>query len=198
MNRGIQRFIPIIFLIVIVGLVIAAAVSVVRIFTSHDDTNQTSQVVDTSNSALLSTTADRSVRMTVRGQIVGDETFRSYQITVSPSKREFTRYKGYLEQPLVSKTYENNAKAYDEFVHALARANLAKGKALTGDADDTRGICASGILYEFEIINGSSTVKHLWTTTCGGVKGLLAADAGQIQQLFLAQIPDADQYIGKD
>lgn len=197
MNRSVQRFIPIIFLIVIVGLIIAAAVSVVRIF-SNNDANPSSQVVDSSNAALLSTTTERSVRMTVRGEIVGDEAFRSYRIIVTPSKRDFTRYKGYLEQPLVNKTYENNVKAYDEFVHALARANLAKGAALTGDADDTRGICADGILFEFEIMNGISTVKRLWTSTCGGSKGSLAADATQLQELFLAQIPDADQYIGKD
>ncbi|MDB5177743.1 MAG: exported protein of unknown function [Candidatus Saccharibacteria bacterium] len=198
MNRGLQRFIPIIFLIVIVGLIIAAAVSVVRIFTTDNNSTETSQVADTSGEALLNTTADRSVRMTVRGQIVGDEAFRSYQVVVTPGKREFTRYKGYLEQPLVSKTYENNTKAYDEFVHALGRANLAKGTALAGDADDTRGICAGGILYEFEIMNGSSVVKRLWTTTCGDAKGSLVANAGQVQQLFLAQIPDADDYIGKD
>lgn len=197
MNRSVQRFIPIIFLIVIVGLIIAAAVSVVRIF-SNNDANPSSQVIDASNTALLSTTTERSVRMTVRGEIVGDEAFRSYRVVVTPSSRDFTRYKGYLEQPLVNKTYENNVKAYDEFVHALARANLAKGSALTGDADDTRGICADGILFEFEIMNGTSTVKRLWTTTCSGSKGSLAAEAALLQGLFLAQIPDADQYIGKD
>jgi len=197
MNRGIQRFIPIIFLIVIVGLIIAAAVSVVRIFTSNNATEPT-QTTNISSEALLSTTADRSVRMTVRGQIVGDDTFRSYQVTVTPSKREFTRYKGYLEQPLVGKTYANNTKAYDEFVHALGRASLAKGESLKGDADDTRGVCAGGILYEFEIINGSNTVKRLWTTNCGDAKGSLAANVGQLQQLFLAQVPEAKQFIGKD
>jgi len=197
MNRGIQRFIPMIFLIVIVGLIIAAAVSVVRIFTSNND-QQTSQVVDTSNQALLSTTASRSVRMTVRGEIVGDETFRSYQIVVTPGKREFTRYKGYLAEPLSDVTYQNNTKAYDEFVHALSRANLAKGTPLKGDADDTRGICANGILYEFEIINEDKTIKRLWTTNCDNAKGSLAADAGQLQGLFLAQVPDANKYIGKD
>jgi len=198
MNRGVQRFIPIIFLIVIVGLIIAAAVSVVRIFTSDNNTPQSSQTADISSEALLSTTADRSVKMTVRGPIVGDDTFRSYQVSVTPGKREFTRYKGYLEQPLVNKSYANNTKAYDEFVHALGRANLAKGEGLKGDADDTRGVCAGGILYEFEIINGTNTVKRLWTTTCGDAKGSLTASAGQLQQLFLVQVPDAKQYIGKD
>jgi hypothetical protein len=197
MNKGIQRFIPIIFIIVIVALLIAAAFSVVRIFTGGNS-NESSEVADTSNQALLSNTSERSVRMTVRGEIVGDETFRSYRVTVTPTSRVFTRYKGYLEEPLVSKTYENNIKAYDEFVYALSRANLTKGEALTGDADDTRGICSDGVLYEFEILNGASSVKRLWTSTCGGSKGSLTADAEYLQALFLAQVPDAQQYIGKD
>ena len=197
MNRGIQRFIPIIFLIVIVGLVIAAAISVVGIFTNNN-ANDSSETVDKSNEALLSTTADRSVHMTVRGEIVGDETFRSYVVNVTPAKREFTRYKGYLEQPLVNKVYENNTKAYDEFVHALGRANLSKGQPLTGDKDDTRGICADGILYEFEIMKGTESIKRLWTSTCGGSEGSLDGDAGLLQALFLAQVPDAELYIGKD
>jgi len=197
MNKGLQRFIPIIFIIVIVALLIAAAVSVVRIFTGGNST-ESSEVVDNSNQALLSNNVERSVRMTVRGEIVGDEAFRSYRVTVTPTSRDFTRYKGYLEQPLVSKAYENNTKAYDEFVYALSRANLAKGEALSGDADDTRGICADGVLYEFEILNGGSSVKRLWTSTCGGSKGSLNADAEQLQTLFLAQVPDAEQYIGKD
>lgn len=197
MKRGVQRFIPIIFVLVIIALIIAAAVSVVRIFTGGGG-EPTTSITDTSSQALLSTTADRKVRMTVRGQITGDETFRSYQITATPGHRTFTRYQGYEGNPLVNKTYDNNVKAYDEFVHALNLANLPKGTQLTGNADDTRGVCAGGVLYEFEIINGSSVVKRLWTTTCLGNKGSLAGDVGQLQQLFIAQIPDADDYIGKD
>lgn len=197
MNRGIQRFIPIIFVLVIIALIIAAAVSVVRIFTGGNDQPSTS-IMNTSDQALLSTTADRKVRMTVRGQIVGDETFRSYQITITPSSRTFTRSKGYTESPLVNKTYDNNVKAYDQFVHALSQASLPKGTQLTGEADDTRGICANGVLYDFEIMNGSSVIKHLWTSSCSSNKGSLSGDVGQLQQLFLAQIPDASDYIGKD
>ena len=198
MNRGITRFIPIIFIIVIVFLVVAAIVSVIRIIASNNQAPQETQQVDASSQALLDTSADRSVRMTVRGQIVADDNFRSYQVTISPSKREFTRYQGYLGTPLVSKTYENNTKAYDEFVHALSIAGFAKGEPLTGEDDDTRGVCAGGVVYEFEILNGAHVVKRLWTTSCQNVKGSLAADAAQVQQLFLAQIPDANAYIGKD
>jgi hypothetical protein len=195
MNRGVQRFIPIIFLVVIVGLIIAAGFS---IFRSVTNTDQPTPVADTSNESLLSTSVDRRVRMTARGPIVGDEQFRTYDITVSPSKRDFGRYKGYLEDPLVQKTFENNIRGYDEFVHALSHANFVKGTELKDQADDVRGLCATGVVYTFELMNGESVVKHLWTTTCKGSKGSFVGSVDQIKALFLAQIPDVNQYIGHD
>lgn len=191
MNRSVvQRLIPIIFIIVIVGLAIAAVTTVVRIISGKSD-DTTSQVTDTSSDALLSTTSERKVRMTIRGPIVGDENFRSYQVTVTPNARDFVRYSGYVKTPFASKHYGNNTKAYDEFVHALARANMAEGTQLTGEAEDTRGVCANGQVHEFEILNGENVVKHLWTSTCKNAKGSLVGDANNLRGLFLAQVPDA-------
>lgn len=197
MNRGVSRFIPIIFIIVIVVLLIAAGISVARMALGGGDTTEPEQI-DNSQSALLSTDTARSVRMTVRGEIVADENFRSYQVTVSPESRSFVRFKGYLDTPLVEKQYKNNTKAYEEFVFALNRAGMTNGTQLSDEADDIRGICANGIVYEFEIRNGTQAVKHLWTTSCRGIGGSLKANAPALQQLFLAQTPDADQYIGKN
>lgn len=186
----IQRLIPLIFIIVIAGLAIAAVTSVVKMVFSNDKPAIV-QTADTSGNALLATTLGHKVRMTIRGPIVGDENFRSYQVTVTPSSRSFIRYSGYLKQPISSKQYDNNVKAYDEFVHALSKADIAKGTALTGDADDTRGICATGQVHEFEILDGDSVVKRLWTSTCKGSAGSLAADSNLLRELFLAQTPDA-------
>lgn len=182
------RVFPIIIVLIIVAIAIAALVSVGRsIFGGGEAANQPT---DTSRLALLSTTADRSVRMTVRGAIVADESFRSYRVTISPNDRTLTTYAGYLEQPLETKQLPNNVKSYDEFVHALELANMVDGVAFTGEKDDTRGLCAKGNLYEFEVLQAGSTVKRLWTTTCRGSAGSLRANATQLQDLFLAQIPD--------
>lgn len=197
MNRGVSRFIPMIFIIIIAMLVIAAAVSVVRMTLGRDEAQPTQQV-DMSETALLSTESGRSVQMTVRGAIVADENFRSYRVTVSPDSRSFVRYKGYLGTELVNKDYRNNAKAYEQFVFALNRAGMAQGVQLTDEANDIRGVCANGVVYEFTIMNGDKVVKHLWTTSCRGASGSLKASAASLQQLFLAQTPDAQQYIGKD
>jgi hypothetical protein len=67
---------------------------------------------------------------------------------------------------------------------------MMKGEALTGEADDLRGVCASGHIYDFAILKNGEVVKHLWTSTCGGSKGSLLANTKQLQDLFASQIPE--------
>lgn len=187
-----SRIFPIILVLIIVAIAIAAIVSIGRAILGGGGNNQT---VDTSEQTLLDTSLSHSVRMTVRGPIVADENFRSYQITVDPSSRNLTTYSGYLDNMIDQKTLDNNTKAYDQFVHALDKANLAKGKQFEGDKDDTRGICATGRVYEFDIMDSGNVVKHLWTSTCRGSKGSLDASVTQVSDLFYAQIPDADKLL---
>ena len=181
------RVFPIIIVLIVVAIAIAALVSVGRSIFGGGSTPETT---DTSRNTLLSTTVDHSVRMTVRGPIVAEESFRSYQVTVSPSDRTLSTYSGYLAQPINTKQLGNNVKSYEEFVHALELANMVDGEAFTGEKDDTRGICANGKLFEFEVLQAGSTVKRLWTSTCRGSAGSLRANATQLQDLFLDQIPD--------
>lgn len=190
-----SRIIPIALVLIIIAVAIAALISLARtVFFSGNSQSPTVQV-DVSKEALLSTTADRSVRMTVRGAIVADEEFRSYRITITPASRTLTTYTGYLEKPIDSTTLSNNIPAYEEFVFALDKANYVKGTELTGERNDTRGLCASGLIYEFEVLQNDSPVKSLWTSTCKGSKGSLDANLEQITQLFASQIPDAERFI---
>ena len=189
MYRGDRtRIFPVIIVLIVIALAIAGLVAAGRAIFGGEQ--PTSTQPDTSREALLNTTSLRSVRMTVRGPLVADENFRSYQLTVSNGSRTLTTYKGYLAQPISSKQLSNNTKAYDELVHALDKANMVKGEAFTGDRDDTRGICATGKIYEFEILDGSNVVKRLWTSTCKGSPGSLKASSKQLELLFLEQIPE--------
>lgn len=189
MYRNSSRVLPIIIVLIIVAIAIAALVSVGRaIFGGGNNPSQTQ--VDVGHDALINTGTDHSVRMTVRGPIVADENFRSYQITVDPTTRSMVTYSGYLDQTIDSKQYSNNQKAYEEFVYALDKANMMKGDELKDDKNDTRGICASGNVYEFEVLTNGSTVKRLWTSTCKGSAGSFKASVQQVQSLFLKQIPD--------
>ena len=190
MYRGEKaRIVPVIIVLIVIALAVAGLVAAGRAIFGGNQPSNPSQP-DVSREALLNTSVNRSVRMTVRGPIVADEDFRSYQITVNNNTRSMTTYSGYLAQPLGSKQLGNNTKAYEEFVHALDKAALAKGEAFTGEKDDTRGICASGRVYEFEIMEGANVVKRLWTSTCKGSTGSLKASVKQLEKLFHDQIPE--------
>lgn len=188
-----SRIVPILLVLVVVAIAIAGLVSVGRMVFGGDQNNE--EQVDVGRDALLSTSVDRSVRMTVRGPIVADEAFRSYQITVTPTKRQFVTYSGYLESPLETKQYSNNNKAYEQFVHALDKANMMNGEAFEGEQDDTLGICATGNVYEFDVLRADSSVKRLWTSTCRGSSGSFKASVDQVESLFVQQVPDAREVL---
>lgn len=189
-----SRVFPIILVLIVVAIAIAALVSVGRAIFGGGDGPSQSQV-DVGRDALLSTAVERSVRMTVRGPIVADENFRTYQIAVDSSSRRLTTYSGYLSQTIDTEQYGNNTQAYEQFVYALDKANMMRGEAFTGAEDDTRGICATGRVYEFEVLQGDSTVKRLWTSTCKGSKGSLRASLDQVRELFHEQIPDSENML---
>lgn len=190
------RIAPIALILIIVAIAIAALVSLSRaVFFSRQTTTTTQS--DTSQSQLLNTAADRAVRMTVRGRIVADEDFRSYQITATSSSRTFVTSAGYLNTQIDRVALGNNIPAYEELVYALNRANLDKGTELSGDQNDTRGICATGRLYRFELLKADKTVKTLWTSTCKGSAGSLDGNVTQLASLFTVQIPNARSLISK-
>lgn len=196
MYRGDRaRVFPVIIVLIVIAVAIAALVSVGRAIFGGGDQPQAQ--TDTSREALLNISSERSVRMTVRGRIVADESFRSYRIEVTPSSRSLTTYTGYLAQPLETKQLSNNVKAYEEFIYALDKASLTKGTAFTGEKDDTRGICATGQIHEFEIMNGTDVVKRLWTSSCKGSPGSLQGSVKQLETLFLEQIPDRRAVLSK-
>ncbi len=190
-----SRILPIILILIVVAVGIAALVSVGRAI--FGGTDQPIGQPDTSRQALLDTAVDRSVRMTVRGKIVADEDFRSYQITVSPTSRNLITYGGYIEQVIDSKQLGNNTPGYEEFVYALERTNFVSASALTDDKDDTRGVCAAGKVYEFEVMQGDTVVKRLWTTTCKSASGSLKVNSTVLSELFLGQIPDNRPLLNK-
>lgn len=188
------RIVPVIAVIIVVALVIAALVTAGKmLFTNKPSSTTTAN--NTGSSAITDAVLDksdaRSVRWTVRGPIIADEKFRSYQITISPSKRIYTTYTGYLDQVIDSKTYDNNARAYEEFIYALDNANVSTTR--NAKSTDFRGVCATqGVAYMFETLNGDAADHSLWSTTCKDSKGNLAADPLKIQALFVNQIPGSD------
>ncbi len=194
--RG-SRIVPIALILIIIAIAIAALVSLGRAVFFSDGSSQTVSEVDVSRDALLSTAVDRSVKMTVRGEIVANEQFRSYEITVTPTSRTLVTYAGYLEQKIDEIVLDNNIPAYEEFVYALEKADFVAGTELTGEANDRRGLCATGQVYEFAVLKAGTSVKTLWTSTCKGIEGSLDASVTQLTSLFVNQIPKGQALINK-
>lgn len=190
MYRGSNpRIMPIIIGIIVVALIVAALVSLGRVLFSGGGGTSSTESTDTVLSSVLDTASDRSVQWTVRGPIVADENFKSYQVTVSPTKRVLTTYNGYLAQVVDQKTFTNNTPAYDEFVHALQKAGVANSRNV--DDDDFRGVCATnGFVYVFETLEAEKANHTLWTSSCKGSKGTMSANVSQVHALFANQIPE--------
>ena len=195
MYRGNSKILPAVLLAIIVIVAIVAVVAVGRSILNR---NSVEAPVDTfASQALLNTDADYSVRMTVRGPIMGEEDFYSYQVEVSPIGRRLTTYNGYQGQVIDDARFAGSTAAYTEFVHALNRANFTSEAMLTDEQNDTRGTCATGRLYSFEILRAQSVIKRLWTSSCRGVSGSFRGDASFVRDLFLDQIPNSNDLLKK-
>lgn len=188
-----EKFLRVTLTILVITIIVVALASVMRIVFN----NSTAVKVDDANQSLIVTDSNRAVSLTVRGKIVADEDFRSYQIKITPNARTITIYKGYLGTVISTRTLSNNTAAYEQFVYALKNANFMTGNELTGDANKTSGICAAGYLYEFKMLKDDQPTKQLWTSSCSGVKGSSTASPSRLKSLFVAQIPDADKDINK-
>ncbi len=195
-NLKLTRIIPIALILIIVAIAIAGLVTLARTIFFTGDSSTVSQA-DISKEALLTPDADHSVTFSARGPIVASESFKSYKIKITSSSRTLTMYKGYTGQVVDKVSLDNNTDSYQQFVFALYKANLTKGNELTGDSNDTRGICATGSVYEFTVVAGANTAKQLWTSTCSGSKGSLSASADQLINLFMAQIPNVKDILSK-
>ena len=187
-NSGVQRIVPIALVLIVIVIAVVALFSLGR--SIFGGGTEAPTVVNTGQESLINTAIDRSVKVTVRGPIVADENYHSYVITASPTMRTLTTYEGYLGRQVETKELPNNTQSYEEFVYALDRAQLMEGSPLEGEANDTRGICATGRLFEYEVMQASNSVKRLWTSTCKGSAGSLDANNQQLLRLFQGQIPD--------
>lgn len=184
------RIFPIIIIIVVVVALIFGLVTVGRQLFSKGNKSDTESAQAKASEQLRTVDAGRSVRMTIRGPIVANEDFRSYQVTVSPSTRTYTVYKGYLDSVDSTKSYDNNTAAYTQFVYALDKAAMTKeGKYAEKEAGDLRGICATGKVYQYEILNADTAINTFWTSTCKGSPGTFGASVDQVTNLFVTQIP---------
>ena len=134
------KILPVIIIILIVIMAVIALMSLGKAIFKNGGKKEPQ--VNALEQALLATDASRGVKMTVRGPIVAQENFRSYQIVITPSSRIITTYKGYLGEQISTKQLDNNLPAYEQFVNSLVKANLSKSKPF--ETENLNGICATG------------------------------------------------------
>ena len=196
-KNSLSRFIPILLVIVIMIVAIAAVIAIGRALLGGGSSNNSTNtaVTDEGRTALLTVDTSRSVRLTVRGPIVSNESFRSYRVTISPEERDITTYEGYLEKVIETKKFDNNNRAYEELVHALDKRRMMDGRVLPEEQNDLRGICASGQIYQFETLVNGETVRSLWTSDCDGSKGSATANVSEVINMFLNQIPEGRKIV---
>lgn len=197
-RNSFSRFVPILLVVVITIVAVAAVIAIGRSLLGGGSSSQPSAPdVDDGRAALLSSDISRAVRLTVRGPIVADEKFRSYQVTISPTSRRMATYEGYLENELSSIRLDNSVRAYEEFVYALDKRRMMDGRELPEEQNDLRGVCATKKIYEYETLVNGETVKKLWTSDCDGAKGSALASTSEIVSMFLNQIPDGRSMASK-
>lgn len=192
-KHSFSRFVPILLVIVITIVAVAAVIAIGRALLGGNKQATDTTQPDAGRTALLSTDSTRSVRLTVRGPIVAQEKFRSYQVTISPDTRVMTTYEGYLDKELATKKLDNNLPAYEQLVYALDKRKMMNGVQLTEEQNDLRGVCASKKIYQFETLVNGEVVKKLWTSDCEGAKGSARANVSEILDMFLKQIPDGNK-----
>ena len=142
-----------------------------------------------------------AVRMSVRGPVNASENHYSIVMTISPSQRQITTYRGYDGSVIRDERLGNTTIAFNDFLAALNRAGFMKENPTE---EPSQGICATGQLIFFEALEyvkderGNTIEKSatkLWTTTCDKLNGNFAGLLVNVVDLFKAQIPDSQTII---
>jgi hypothetical protein len=142
-----------------------------------------------------------AVRMSARGPVNASESHYSIVMTISPSQRRISTYRGYDSSIIHDERLNNNPAAFHDFLAALSRAGFMKENPTE---EPNQGICATGQLIFFEVFEyvtderGNTvekSAKKLWTTTCEKLKGNFAGLLVNVVDLFKAQIPGSQAII---
>ena len=179
-----QRIVRLLFMI-ITSLLLVSVIWLIFFRATPTDTEvvTTKQVVDYADAA------NSEVRLTIEGNIVAQEEFRSIRITVSDNQRTFEILQGYEGSAEERKTFNNNPNAYRTFLTGLQNTAFMA----TQDPDPTilsDAACPQGRRFRYEIIEAGEVVHSSWSTSCSRRHGNFAGDQGSVIRLFQLQIPE--------
>jgi hypothetical protein len=184
-----MRFLRIILVIFVCILLIASIF--ILLFGGSKTKTTTSSTTTTTEPAGLAGASNGSatVSFLLDGVINGDDMHRQINITVSKNSRTLTIIQGYQGNVLSTYSYVNNQSAYESFLNALNTAGFTKERD-NPTTTSVSGQCPLGYRYIYSSTGIQGIPNNLWTTTCGPKSGTFGGNAGTVNQLFQAQIPN--------
>lgn len=143
---------------------------------------------------LTEPTDNTRVVMTVRGPVTAREKHYDIRLEISSTKRLLVVTTGY-DNPTEVKRIEldNDQGAFTDLLLALNTAGYTSKSDATIDKND--GLCATGQLITFSLMDGDNTNTESWTTSCGAVTGDFTGQSSAVIDLLLNQIPGSHQAI---
>ena len=133
----------------------------------------------------------RTFSFTTIGPIIADNEHRESIITVSPNVVEMKTFRGYNNEVIESRSYQNTQESYNEFRSALEILGISQRLRGTDKEDDNNdeGYCATGRRY---IVDISSEIRR-WSTSCSSKQGTAAFAMNRVRQLFQKQVPEFNE-----
>lgn len=138
--------------------------------------------------------ADKQVRYTVNGPIVGKEQHRAVRITVDRNNRTVDVIEGYEGRVIKTQSTSNTQDAYQAFVDALNGANFTKEFKAQGRGIESQ-LCPLGQRYAYELGMGTSDAFRTWSNSCSADQGTFGGNRSVVQTLFQKQIPNYNQFV---
>jgi hypothetical protein len=127
--------------------------------------------------------------MTIDGVINGNDVHRQIRIRVDRYGRHLEIIQGYSDTIIDRHDFANTEDAYRVFLKSLNYTGFLAAKKDVKNTD-YEGQCPLGDRFIFELRNGGDQLSQLWSTTCGSIGTLVAANTSALQNLFENQITD--------
>ncbi len=165
-----------------IGVVVVAFILILHIF-SGGSSKKTSPLINYANT-------DTTVQFTELGPYVDDQHFNGFRINVGASETVMQTLQGYNETITNTQTFNSNQTGFADFLAALDVAGFQKGNTSASKAD-SRGYCATGDTYVFELLTDGGTSERWWWTSCG--EGNFQGNPSHVMNLFKQQVPNFEQ-----
>lgn len=181
-TRSLLVFIFSLFLIII---------ALVLFFSSNSKTNSqyNNDLNKFANYSLTSATAT----LDINGPITAQSTHNEVKIIVSNLDVNLQVLKGYDGEIILNQVFSNSQNSYNAFLRSIYLNGFTL-KTNKNIVKNSIGLCATGDVYNLELLLNSSYIVNSWETNCGGSNDNFAGNLTEIIDLFESQVPNYNSY----